>query len=143
MTKSFTLTTSATEIIKPDVKGHAQAVFTVTNASRRPVRGLASPKGLGDTKREWLSIAGDSEHDFGGGTTEQFTVNFDAANAPAGKYPFRLNVASFSNPDEDFTEGPTVTLEVPAAALPSPEKKFPIWIVIVIAAIVLVVGGVP
>src|SRR5687768_5016260 len=114
MTKSFTITTSATETLKPDVKGRAQAVFTVKNVSRDPVRGLASPKELGDTKREWLSIDGDSEHDFGGGTTQQFTVNFDAAAAPAGKYPFRLDVVSSYNPDEVYTEGPPVTLEVPA-----------------------------
>jgi beta-lactam-binding protein with PASTA domain len=53
-----------------------------------------------------------------------------------------LDVASFSNPDEDFTEGPTVSLEILAAALPTAEKKFPIWIGVVIAAIVLLVGGV-
>lgn len=142
MPKSFAITTTATEKLTADANGHAEALFTVTNATQRPVRGMAKPKGLGETRREWLSILGDSERDFGGGATEQFTVKFDAPGAPAGKYPFRLDVASFSNPDEDFTEGPTVTLEVAGAAKPAP-KPFPKWIWLVIAAIViLAVGGV-
>jgi hypothetical protein len=140
MAKSFSITTP-TDALKADAKGHAQAVFTVTNATARPVRGMARARALGDTKREWLSVAGETERDFGGGTTEQFTVNFDAAGAPAGKYPFRLDVSSALNPDEDFTEGPTVTVEVAgAAAPPPPQKKFPLWIVFVILGVVLLVG---
>ncbi len=73
MAKSFTITTTATDTLKADAKGHAEAVFTVTNATARPVRGMARAKPLGDTKREWLSIAGETERDFGGGATEQFT----------------------------------------------------------------------
>lgn len=141
MPKSFTITTTATENLTADAKGHGQALFTVTNATQRPVRGMARPKGLGETKREWLSIAGYSDRDFGGGATEQFTVNFDAPGAAAGKYPFRLDVASMSNPDEDFTEGPTITLEVAAAAKPVP-KPSRLWLWLVIVGIVLVVGGV-
>jgi len=82
MAKSFAITTTATDALKADAKGHAEAVFTVTNATARPVRGMARAKPLGDTKREWLSIAGETERDFGGGATEQFTVKFDAAAAP-------------------------------------------------------------
>ena len=39
MARSFTITTTATDTLKADDKGHAQAVFTVTNATARPVRG--------------------------------------------------------------------------------------------------------
>lgn len=140
MPNSFTITTTATEKLTADAKGHAEALFTVTNATQRAVRGMARPKALGDTKREWLSIAGESDRDFGGGTTEQFTVSFDAPTATAGKYPFRLDVASFSNPDEDYTQGPTINVEVPGKITPPP-PSFPKWIFLVIAAIVLVVGG--
>jgi len=140
MAKSFTITT-ATDTFKADAAGHAQAVFTVTNATARPVRGMARARALGDTKREWLSVAGETERDFGGGTTEQFTVNFDAGGAPAGKYPFRLDVSSALNPDEDFTEGPTVTVEVAGAAAPPPsQKKFPLWIIFVIIGGVVLIG---
>jgi len=140
MAKSFTITTTATDTLKADAKGHAEAVFTVTNATARPVRGMARTKPQGDTKREWLSIAGETERDFGGGATEQFTVKFDAAGAPGGKYPFRLDVASALNPDEDFTEGPTVNVEIAAATVPAPpKKKFPLWIIFVIAGVVLII----
>jgi beta-lactam-binding protein with PASTA domain len=143
MAKSFTITTTATDTLKADATGHAEAVFTVTNATARPVRGMARAKALADSKKEWLSIAGETERDFGGGATEQFTVNFDAAGAPAGKYPFRLDVASAINPDEDFTEGQTVTVEVAGAAAPAaPKKGFPKWIFIPIAVVVLLIIGV-
>ena len=142
MAKSFAITTTATETLKADAKGKAQAVFTVTNVRARPVRGLTRAKALGGTKQEWLSTTSDSERDFGAGATSQFTVNFDAAGVPPGKYPFRLDVASALNPDEDFTEGPTVTVEVAAAPAPPEKKKFPIWIIIVILALVFLVGAV-
>jgi len=50
-------------------------------------------------------------------------------------------VASALNPDEDFTEGPTVNVEIaatPTVATP-PKKKFPLWIILVIAGVVLIV----
>jgi hypothetical protein len=138
---SFTIGLSASDTLKADAKGHAEAVFTVTNATARPVRGMARAKALADTKREWLSIGGETERDFGGGGTEQFSVSFDAAGAPPGKYQFRLDVASAINPDEDFREGPTATVEVGAAAFPAaPAKKFPLWVIPVILGVVVIIG---
>src|SRR6266542_6193362 len=139
MARTFTITTTATDTLKVDDKGHAEAAFTVTNATARPVRGMARAKALGDTTKESLSIPGETERDFGGGATEQFTVNFDAAGAPAGQYLFRLDVASALNPDEDFTEGPTVNVEIVGVPAPAVETKkgFPKWIIPVIAVVVL------
>jgi hypothetical protein len=130
MARIFTITTTAPDSLSADAKGRAQAVFTVTNATARPIRGLAKAKPLGDTKREWLSVQGETERDFAAGSTQQFTVRFDGPREPASvtpagstaataeapaasvpttrKYPFRLDVSSARNPDEDFTEGPTV-----------------------------------
>jgi hypothetical protein len=142
MAKTFTISTNTAETLKADPKGQAQAVFTVTNATSRPVRVMATAKPLGDTKREWLSIAGETDRDLAGSTTSQFTVNFKAPGAPGGKYPFRLDVASAVNPDEDFTEGQTINVEIPSLPPPPPKKPFPIWIVIVIVAAVLLIGGV-
>ncbi len=156
MAKSFAVTTTATDTLKGDAKGHAEALFTVTNTTPRPIRGIVKAKALGDTKQEWLSIAGDTERDFAAGATQQFTVGFDAAgaaqpppatpsaaragsSAPAGKYPFRLDVASARNKDEDFTEGPTVNVEVAAAATPA-KKSFPLWIIFVILGVVLLIA---
>ena len=60
---------------------------------------------------------------------------------PVGKYSFRLNIISVENPDEEFTEGPSVSFEVkelaPAAVAP---RKFPWWIVAVAGVLVLGAG---
>ena len=138
MPKSFAITTTATDTLKADAKGHAEASFTVTNATSRPLRGMARAMPLGSTKREWLSIGGETERDFGGGATQQFTVNFDSTG-PADKYPFRLDVSSATNPDEDFTESPTVTVEVaPAVAVNAAAKEFnPLLWIIPAAAVAL------
>ena len=165
MARTFTTTTTATDTLKTNDKGHAEAVFTVTNTTGRPVRGMARVKALDSTKQEWLQINGESERDFSQGGTQQFVVTFDApvvtpppgGPKPAGaqppttpptagptaadKYSFRLDVALATNPDEDFTEGPVVIVELPA---PKPEEKkaFPKWIFIPIAAVVLIGIGI-
>jgi len=171
MVKSFAITTPATESLRPDAKGHVEVVFTVTNTTARPIRGMAKAKPMGDTKREWLGIEGETERDFAAGATEQFTVTFDApitpgpkvetaapaatkpaagapaatgtsAGAPAKKYPFRLDVSSAVVPDEDFTEGPTVTVEVAEKpVIVKAEGGFRWWILLVILGVVLLVGG--
>src|SRR6267142_2126393 len=166
MAKTFTVTTTATAPLRADNKGHAEAVFTVTNTSSRPVRGVARVKALESTKQDWLKISGETARDFSAGGTQQFVVTFDgpvatpppapAGPPPAGsppatsattgaaadRYSFRLDISSDTNPDEDFTEGPTVVVELPGAVAPPPKKKFPIWIIFVIIAVVLVVAGI-
>jgi eukaryotic-like serine/threonine-protein kinase len=138
--RSFTIETT-TDSLKADAKEPAKVAFTVINVASRPVRALATVKPLGDTKREWLSIAGETERDIGRGDKERFTVIFNTAGAPAGTYQFRLDVASAVAPEEDFTNGPTVTVEVAARPIVKP-KPFPKWIIPVIAGVVLLIGAV-
>lgn len=151
MAKSFTITTTATDALKTDAKGHAETIFTVTNNTTGPVRGMARVKALPNTKPEWVQIAGDSERDFGPGGTQQFAVSFDAppptaavgAAAPTSveQYGFRLDVASAMNPDEDFTEGPVVKVLLPP---PTTQIKKPFnkkLLLIPIAAVVLIGVG--
>jgi hypothetical protein len=161
MPKTFTITTTAAETIKSDAKGHAEAVFTVTNTTSRPVRGMAKATPLDGTRQEWLKIAGETDRDFAAGGTQQFVVTFDApvaaapppgARPPAAATPagpsaadrcgFRLDVALATNPDEDFTEGQAVNVELPKPAAKPAPTPFPKWIILVIIAIFLVVGGV-
>jgi hypothetical protein len=153
MAKSFVITTTATEPLRADASGHTKAVFTVTNTTARVVRGLAKVKPLGDTKREWLSLEGEPERDFPARGTHQYTVNFNGpATAPAGstpptaaqdgatppaKYAFRLDIESAQDPDEDYAESPTVTVELMPLAARS-EKKFPWWILIVLGALLFI-----
>jgi beta-lactam-binding protein with PASTA domain len=153
---TFSITPSTTDIIRADDKGYAEVIYTVTNTSARPVRGIAKVKPLDQTKQEWLKLKGEPERDFAIAGTQQYIVAFEGpvlpptadANAGAGgvasagaapaampsRYPFRLDVAVATNMDEDFTEGPVVTV---LAAIGVKKKSFPFWI-IPIAAVLLI-----
>ncbi|HEY0048542.1 MAG TPA: hypothetical protein VGB68_04610 [Pyrinomonadaceae bacterium] len=148
MSNIFTITT-AQQTLKANENGQATAVFTVTNAASRPVRYFVKIKPLGNTEAQWLMIEGETERDFPAGGTHQFTVNFNkpksstapappSAPQPAEAFPFRLDAISAINPDEDFTEGPVVTVEIPEQKV-EPKKSFPWWILIVVG-VLLVVG---
>jgi hypothetical protein len=137
----FAITTAADDI-NADAAGKATAIFTVTNTSTKPMRALAKARPIDNTEQDWLNIEGESERDFGAGATQQFTVNFNRPAGEAGKFPFRLDVASVLDPDEQFTEGPKVTVKVNAPAAKS-KKGFPLWIIILIAVVLLLlVGGI-
>jgi hypothetical protein len=143
MANIFAITT-VTDVIKADAAGTASAVFTVTNSLGRSVRGIAGARALENTQQNWLDIEGETERDFPVGGTQQFTVNFHKPAAQGGtavKFPFRLDVASSSNPDEEFTEGPTVTVEIVTAVLPAPAKSSSWWLILAAAAIIVLVGG--
>jgi PASTA domain len=136
----FAITTETDAI--PLANGRGEASYTVSNSSGRSLRGRARVVPLGSTKEAWLSIGGEAERDFSVDGVHQFTVHLAVPReAPAGKYPFRLDVASVQNPDEEFTEGQTVTATVPPV---QQERKPILWWLIAAAALalVVVVGGV-
>lgn len=84
-------------------------------------------------------LDGEPERNFSKGESHQLTVKIAVPpGTPKGKYSFRLNVVSVENPDDDFTEGPSVSFEVKelAPAAPPP-RKFPWWIVAVAGVLVL------
>lgn len=139
--RSFSITTPVPSI-RLDASRQGSCSFAVTNALARPVRGRATLHPLGATKPELLSLSGPAERDFAPGETHQFTVKLPLPpDAPAGSYPFQLVMVNVENPDEDYTAGPTVSFEAPAAVLPAKRKKFPWWIPAGAAAfLVLIVG---
>jgi hypothetical protein len=51
-----------------------------------------------------------------------------------GKYRFRLNAWEEKNPNEDYTNGAPIEMNVVAAS-PAPQKPFPWWIIAVIGAV--------
>ena len=136
----FAITTPA-ETIKADAGGKASAIFTVTNTSNKPIRGIALAKAIGATQQGWLDVEGETEKDFGAGGTQQFTLNFTASGGEVGKFPFRLDVASATNPDEDFTEGPIVNVQTAAPPPQAVKSGFPLWIILVIGVLVLLIVG--
>jgi PASTA domain len=135
---SFTLT-AAGQKVNLDAAGTAQAPFTVTNTSVETLSGRLLTRPSDPAKDEWFSIVGESVRDFGPNAAEQVVVqlNVPPTTAP-GSYSFRLDAVSEVDPDEDFTEGPSVAFDV-AAPPPTKKRKFPWWILAIVGAVVLLI----
>jgi PASTA domain-containing protein len=134
---SFTVT-AASDRVTLDDSGAARASFTVTNTSPQTLRGRLLTRPTDPAKPGWFSIAGESIRDFNPNAAEQVVVQLSVQPpAPPGSYSFRLDAVSEVDPDEDFTEGPSVALDI--AAPPPPKKKFPWWILVIVGAVVLLV----
>jgi len=133
--RSFGVDVSSEEV-KLDSEGRGEKSFTVKNNASRPARGRARVIPIGSTQAQWLTIAGDTERTFSGGETDVFIVNLQVpTGTPAGKYTFRFDMVSTADPQDDYTEGPVVSAEVPETVV---EHPFPWWIVAVGAAVVVV-----
>jgi hypothetical protein len=129
----------ASEAVRLDGKGHGDIAFTVTNVSARAVRGRFKIKPLDAVGTEAFGIDGASERMFNPNDTQQVAVKIDIPpGTKEGKYRFRLDGINVDSPDEDFTEGPALVVDVKTSA--APKRKFPWWILVVIA-LVLAVGG--
>jgi hypothetical protein len=140
-TRIFAIT-AASEMLTLDHQGRGEISFTASNTGPKSMPGRAEIVPLGSTKGDWLSLEGEQERHFATGEAHQFRVKIAAPRgAPTGKYPFRLNIISVENPDDEFTEGPSVSFElkqlVPAAP---PPRRFPWWIVALACVLVLGVG---
>jgi eukaryotic-like serine/threonine-protein kinase len=135
--RSFTVTT-ASERVTLDDSGAARAPFTVTNTSPQALRGRLLTRPLGAAKPEWFTVVGDSVRDFGPNAAQQVVVELKVPpGTPPASYSFRLDAVSEDDPDEDFTEGPSVAFDVTAP--PPPPKKFPWWILAIVGAVVLLI----
>jgi PASTA domain len=127
MNRIFAITAASNHVLTGG-DGRGEINFTVTNSSARNLRGQLRVRPLGSTNGEWLNIAGENERAFTPYATQQVVVKVATPpGVPAGKYQFRLDAVSVTNPDDDFTEGPTVDLEVKATE--ALKKAFPWWIV--------------
>ena len=111
---SFTITTGDKKM-NLDSAGTAKALFTVTNTSAQALRGRLLTRPSDPAKPEWFSIVGESVRDFALNASEQVVVQLDVPpGTPPASYSFRLDAVSEVDPDEDFTEGPSVAFEVEA-----------------------------
>jgi hypothetical protein len=135
---SFTVT-AAGQRVNLDATGTARASFTVTNTSAQTLKGRLLTRPYDPAKPEWFSIVGESVRDFAPNAAEQVVVQLNVPPAsPPGSYSFRLDAVSAVDPDEDFTEGPSVAFDVTAPPPPK-KKKFPWWILAVVGAVVLLI----
>jgi hypothetical protein len=135
---SFTVT-AAGQRVNLDSSGTAKSSFTVTNTSAQALRGRLLTRPYDPAKPEWFSIAGESVREFAPNASEQVVVQLEVPpGTTPGSYSFRLDAVSEDDPDEDFTEGPSVAFDV--TALPPPKKKkFPWWILAIVGAVVLLI----
>src|SRR5215472_10484662 len=111
MASPFMITTHS-DTARLDRNGHGEVVITVTNTAGSALRGRARcvPQAL--TQGGWMKVR-EPERDFAASSTQQFTVAIDLSkDCKPGKYSFRFDVVSVALPDEDYTQGPTISFSV-------------------------------
>ena len=114
---AFTITTPAATVAL-DQNRTGEASFTVSNVSGQAIRARVRIVPVEGAPSTWFSVVGDAERDFAAGAAQQFTVRIDPAlGAPPGAYTFRADVVGIEHPDDDFTEGPSCTVTVPASTM--------------------------
>jgi serine/threonine-protein kinase len=134
--------TAAGQRVNLDKTGAAQASFTVTNTSPNSRKGRLLTRPRDPAKPEWLAVVGEAVRSFAPNAAEQAVVQLNVPpGSPPGSYSFRLDAVSEDDPDEDYTEGPSVAFEVAPPPAPT-KKKFPWWILIVAAVVLLIIVGV-
>ena len=139
MANPFAITV-ATNTVSLDNNRQGGTSFTVSNTTTQPLRGRGHVVAQSATAEGWLKLVGDAERDIASQGSQQYVVQIAVPpNAPAGEYSFRLDIVDVADPDDNFSEGPTVQFSVPTAA-PKP-KPFPWWIVAVVIAALLLIGG--
>jgi hypothetical protein len=124
--------------LKLDRSGAARSQFTVTNTSGQTLKGRLITRPSAPANLEWFSLVGDSVRDFAPNVPAQIVVQLNVPpGSPPGSYSFRLDAVSQVLPDEDFTQGPSVSFEIK----PPPEPRKPIvpWILIIVGVIILLV----
>lgn len=143
MPSPFAITAASNTIPLDATTRRAEISFTVSNTSGRPMRGRAQIVPHDPATAGWYSLVGEAERDFAVGGTQQYTVHITVPPAAArSDYQVRLDVMGVVNPDEDFTQGPSVTFQTPAPAPVVVKKAFPWWIVIALVAVLVIGGGI-
>ena len=139
MSRYFAISTLTTTL-QAKSGGTGSVTFTVTNNADEGIRTRARITALSG-EESWFAIEGDKEREYRE-KTQQYTVNYTLPpTVPKGPVTFRLDVFAVENPDEVYSEGPVVQIEVAAPETPATNpKKFPWWIVAVVAAVILIAG---
>lgn len=144
MSRVFNIS-SASDAVRLDAHGQGEVAFTVTNASTRPVRGRFKVRLLDKPapdapalSADAIAVGGDVERSFNPNDTQQVAVRIKVPSGTReGKYSFRLDGINVDSPDEDYTEGPALAIDVKPTP---PKRKFP-WSILAIVVLVLAVGS--
>ncbi|MPZ48141.1 MAG: hypothetical protein GEU75_02320 [Dehalococcoidia bacterium] len=130
--------TAASNSVRLDAARKAQTAFTVTNASGRTLTGRAILQPVAADAAGWFSLAGPAERPFAPNEVFQYSVNISAPpDAMAGPQVFTLNMVDVANPDEFFSSGPPVTVEVPEAAPGVKPFNWAIPIALIVAVVTI------
>lgn len=137
--------TAAANTVRLDANRRGEATFTVSNVLTRRLQGRALLVTEDPTVAAWLTLVGSAERDFEVAGTQQYPVRIAApATVPTGVYPFRLDMVGVENPDELFTQGPTVAIEVTTISPPPPPpppQQDPGYIVTLVGTLIGAVAG--
>ncbi len=141
MARHFAITTSKDKI-ELNAHGEGQATFTVSNSSGATARGRARIVPGDPVQARWYTVDGDPERTLRADQTTQYTVRIAAPrDTPRGEYTLRLDMIALDKTDEVAVEGPRVVVPCRGPAAPPEPGGFPRWLIPVIAALVLLVGG--
>jgi hypothetical protein len=139
---------------KAEAGGRVQTgalTLTVRNQTQRARTARITIELEGAAKPAWFVFDGASptnareiERDFDpkGNATIRVNISVPLGEAP-GTHVFRVRATAEDDPDNDFTVGPNVAVDVVswAVAPPPPPSKFPWWAIAIAAVLVLAVGG--
>jgi hypothetical protein len=118
--------TAASNTVRLDAGKTAVTTFTVSNSTAHTVNGRAQLRSQSPEAASWFKLSGLPERLFPANEAAQFSVDIAVpAGALAGSYVFSLDMVGVDNPDELFSQGPPVSLEV--AAVDVPKKSLPWW----------------
>jgi beta-lactam-binding protein with PASTA domain len=125
--------------VRLTAQGRGEFAFTVTNMSGKAITARARITAKDPSQLSWYKIQDDPQRNYPGVKgVEKFTVQIAApATAAPGTYSFHLDVISIENPDELFTIGPAVSVEVPQPVKKQPMK---LWPILAGLAAVIVIG---
>ncbi len=147
MPSPFAITTTVNKVKSEKTKS-AKVPFTVTNQWDGSQRGRARIVPEPPAVPDWFSMEGEAERDFENkGSIQQYVVQVSPdAKATSGSYAFRFDMIWVEDPEQNYTQGPSVAVEIPEQA----KRKLPSWLpwavgaavlVIMIAAALLLFGG--
>ena len=121
--------------------------YNITNKSTAGLAGRVSVLVAGDAKAEWFKIEGEKERQWGSGESQTVTVTIDVPPpVKAGPYKFRPRIVAVNDPDNDHTDGPVATMQVPplprGQAAATGGKGFPMWAIAAIVGGVILIGAI-